>query len=545
MLLCGFLRAPFAQQTAGAAGTRPSLRPLGLECGEIKQSSGEAAARTGRHVCEPTRAFENGGDAALALSLRAQRSNPEFVPGDSVDCFVAEAPRNDEAERACARLHLLAPDAPQRPREDTLLGRDEAARLNFLSEWGIVIPYTYLESKRMTMNATIESTPGPDTLSQRLTVVLAAACGMVAANIYYAQPLIAPISAALGLSHAAAGLIVTMTQIGYGTGLLLIVPLGDLVENRALICAVIMLGAAALLAAAFATHALPFLLAALFIGVGSVAVQIIIPYAAHLAPEAIRGRVVGNVSTGLMLGIMLARPVSSFITAALSWHAVFFCSAALMIVLAAVLWMTLPKRRPLARMHYGELLLSMPQLVRATPLLRRRALYQASLFGAFTLFWTVAPLQLAGEFGFTQRGIALFALAGVAGVFAAPIAGRLADSGHSRIATLVAMLLAAAGFLATYIGVPGSMLNLACLVVAAIAIDIGVQGNVVLGFRAIFALGHEHRSRLNGLYMATFFAAGAAGSGVGAFAFAQGGWMLASAIGLALPVAGLLYAATE
>jgi predicted MFS family arabinose efflux permease len=157
----------------------------------------------------------------------------------------------------------------------------------------------------MTMNATIETAPEPDAISQRLTLVLAAACGMVAANIYYAQPLIAPISAALGLSDAAGGLIVTMTQIGYGTGLLLIVPLGDLVENRLLICSVIALGAASLLAAAFATHALPFLIAALFVGLGSVAVQIIIPYAAHLAPEASRGRVVGNVSTGLMLGIML------------------------------------------------------------------------------------------------------------------------------------------------------------------------------------------------------------------------------------------------
>lgn len=397
----------------------------------------------------------------------------------------------------------------------------------------------------MTMNATIEIAPETDAVPQRLTFVLAAACGMVAANIYYAQPLIAPISAVLGLSHAAAGLIVTMTQIGYGTGLLFIVPLGDLVENRMLICTVITLGAAALLAAGFATHALPFLIAALFIGLGSVAVQIIIPYAAHLAPEAIRGRVVGNVSTGLMLGIMLARPASSFVTAASSWRAVFFCSAALMIALTIVLRVTLPTRKPAARMHYGALLLSMPHLVRTTPLLRRRALYQAGLFGAFTLFWTVVPLQLASQFDFTQRGIALFALAGVSGVFAAPIAGRLADRGHSRIATLAAMLFVAVGFLVTHLGAAGSMLNLACLVAAAIAIDFGVQGNVVLGFRAIFGLGHEHRSRLNGLYMATFFAAGAAGSALGTWAFAQGGWTLASAIGLALPVAGLIYAATE
>lgn len=397
----------------------------------------------------------------------------------------------------------------------------------------------------MTMNATIDTAPEPAAVSRRLTFVLAAACGMIAANLYYAQPLIAPISADLGLSHAAAGLIVTMTQIGYGTGLLFIVPLGDLVENRTLICSIIALGAAALLAAAFATHALPFLIAALFVGLGSVAVQVIMPYSAHLAPEAIRGRVVGNVSTGLMMGIMLARPVSSFVTAASSWHVMFFASAALMIALAVVLWMTLPPRKPVARMHYGTLLLSMPDLVRTTPLLRRRALYQASLFSCFTLFWTVAPLQLAREFGFTQRGIALFALAGVAGVFSAPIAGRLADRGHSRMATFAAMLLAIFGFLVTYVGAAGSMLNLACLLAAAIAIDLGAQGNVVLGFRAIFLLGPEHRSRLNGLYMATFFAAGAAGSAVGAWAFAQGGWTLASAIGLALPVAGLLYALTE
>jgi predicted MFS family arabinose efflux permease len=216
-----------------------------------------------------------------------------------------------------------------------------------------------------------------------------------------------------------------------------------------------------------------------------------------------------------------------------------------MIVLAIVLRLTLPKRKPVARMHYGALLLSMPHLVRTMPLLRRRALYQAGLFGAFTLFWTVVPLQLASQFGFTQRGIALFALAGVSGVFAAPIAGRLADRGHSRVATIAAMLFVALGFLVTHVGAAGSMLNLAGLVAAAIAIDFGVQGNVIVGFRAIFVLGHENRSRLNGLYMATFFAAGAAGSAIGTWAFAQGGWTLASAIGLALPVASLIYATTE
>ncbi|MGO4716939.1 MFS transporter [Bradyrhizobium sp. 2TAF24] len=396
--------------------------------------------------------------------------------------------------------------------------------------------------------AAMTDTPAPrhEAITPGLTFLLALACGLVAANIYYAQPLIEPISTELGLPLAVAGLIVTMTQIGYVTGLLLLVPLGDLIENRRLICTVIGVGALALVAAACSTRPLPFLAAALFTGLGSVAVQIMIPYAAHLAPEATRGRVVGNVSTGLMIGIMLARPVSSAITAASSWHVVFAASAAVMVVLALVLHRALPRRAPVARLHYGQLLLSMGHLMRTTPVLRRRALYQAALFGAFSLFWTVIPLLLASPaFGLSQRGIALFALVGVSGVIAAPLAGRIADRGYGKIATMVAMLAVALAFLITHIAEQGSALALALLVVAAILVDFGVQGNVVIGFRAIFVLGPEFRSRLNGLYMATFFAAGALGSAVGGWAFVHGGWALASWIGLALPAAALLYLATE
>jgi predicted MFS family arabinose efflux permease len=301
-----------------------------------------------------------------------------------------------------------------------------------------------------------------------------------------------------------------------GLGLLLIVPLGDLVENRNLVLCVIGVAALALFGAALSTQPLPFLFAALLIGLGSVAVQILIPYAAHLAPEAARGRVVGDVTTGLMIGIMLARPASSFIASISSWHVVYVFSGTVMVVLAIVLFCALP------------------------------ALYQAFLFGAFSLFWTTIPLLLAGpEFHMSQRGIALFALAGVAGAVAAPIAGRLADRGWSRAATGAAMLISALAFVLTLVGEAGSTTSLVLLVAAAILLDFGVQGNVVLGYRALFMLGAEYRSRLNGLYMATFFLAGAAGSGVGAWAFARGGWELASCIGLALPVVALIYFANE
>lgn len=379
-----------------------------------------------------------------------------------------------------------------------------------------------------------------------MTLLLAFACGLIAANLYYAQPLAGPIGATLGLSLGATGLIVTLTQIGYGIGLLLVVPLGDLVETRRLVLTLIGFAILALLGAALSMHPLPFFASTLGIGVASVAVQVLVPYAAHLAPEAVRGKTVGNVMSGLMLGIMLARPVSSFIAQVASWHAVFLISSAAMGLLTLMLSQALPTRKPAATLSYKKLLASMAHLARTTPVLQRRSLYQACLFAAFSLFWTTAPLLLAGpEFQLSQGGIALFALAGVAGAVASPIAGRLADKGWTRQATVFAMLAVAAAFLLTRVGPYGSDLSLCLLVVAGIVLDFGVTTNLVLGQRAIFVLGAEYRSRLNGLYMATFFAGGAIGSALGGLAFAHGGWVLASWLGFSLPVASLLYFATE
>lgn len=379
-----------------------------------------------------------------------------------------------------------------------------------------------------------------------MTLLLAFACGLIAANIYYAQPLAGPIGVALGISPGATGLIVTLTQIGYGLGLLFVVPLGDLIETRRLVLTLIGLATLALLGAGVSTHPFPFFVAALGIGLASVAVQVLVPYAAHLAPEAIRGKVVGNVMSGLMLGIMLARPVSSLIAQIASWHAVFFVSAGAMVLLAMVLGMALPPRKPVSTLSYGRLLASMAHLARTTPVLQRRALYQACLFAAFSLFWTTVPLLLAGpRFGLSQGGIAMFALAGAAGAIASPIAGRMADKGWTRPATALATLAVACAFLVTHFGSNGSPSALGALVVAGILLDFGVTTNLVLGQRAIFVLGAEYRSRLNGLYMATFFAGGAIGSALGALAFTHGGWALASWLGFALPIAALLYFMTE
>jgi len=379
-------------------------------------------------------------------------------------------------------------------------------------------------------------------LSRSLVLLMALACGVVVANIYYAQPLVGLIGPAVGLSPETASLVVTLTQVGYGAGLILLVPLGDLLENRRLVVVTLCSTVAALLVAAVAPTASLFLAASFLIGVTSVAVQMLVPLAAHMAPEASRGQVVGNVMSGLLLGILLARPVSSLIADSLGWRAVFGLSAVAMVGFAVLMRRVLPQRRPTGRSSYGALLGSLGRLLVRTPVLQRRTVYQTMMFAAFSLYWTSVPLLLAGApFHLSQRGIALFALSGAAGALVAPIAGRIADRGWTRPATGFALAMAALSFFVARAG-EGSI---ALLVLAGLLLDMGVQMNMVLGQRAIYSLGAETRSRMNAIYMAIFFLGGAAGSALAGYAFAVGGWEPVTWIGFAFPAVGLLFYLTE
>jgi len=399
----------------------------------------------------------------------------------------------------------------------------------------------------MTISVPLDKAPSPALhMPAWLTILLAAACGMIAANLFYAQPLIGMISTSLGMSPQIAGLIVTVTQLGFAAGLIFLVPLADLVENRNLTVGMLALMVLALVAASVTTMAKGFLAAMFFIGMGTVAAQILIPYASLMAPDAVRGRTVGNVMSGLMLGIMLSRPLSSLLASTGSWHAVFAVSAIAMSILAIALRFVLPVRKPHGKITYFGLLASMWTLMRSTPILQRRAIYQSFQFAAFTLFWTVTPLVLTGpQFHLSQVGVALFALAGVAGAIAAPIAGRMADRGLSKPATAMGMLAVGVAFLITHIAPAGSTLALGLLVVAAITLDFGITTTLVTGQRAIFTLGAEIRGRVNALYMTTWYLAGAIASATGAWAYSQGGWDLTSWIGFSLPIGALACFATE
>ncbi|ENA28328.1 hypothetical protein HMPREF1487_08904 [Pseudomonas sp. HPB0071] len=384
----------------------------------------------------------------------------------------------------------------------------------------------------------IEHEYSTTTLSKGLVLLFAFCCAAIVANLYYSQPIIDLIAPAVGLSEHDASLIVSLTQIGYALGLLLLVPLADLLENRRLMVITVLASAVMLMAAGLSTQPSVFLVVSLLIGVSSVAVQILIPLAAHLAPEQSRGRIVGTIMSGLLLGILLARPASSLIADHFGWRTVFFTSALIMLAIAGVVLKVVPTRQPSHQAHYGQLLLSLVHLFTRESVLRQRSLYQGLMFAAFSLFWTAAPLELIRHYGLSQTQIAVFALVGAVGAVSAPIAGRLADAGHTHRASAVAMLLAALSFLPALVHSPYGVVSLA---ITGILLDFAVQMNMVLGQRAVYMLDAKSRARLNGLYMTSIFIGGAMGSAIASTVYERGGWSAIVLVGSSLPLLALLF----
>jgi len=342
----------------------------------------------------------------------------------------------------------------------------------------------------------------------------------------------------LGVAAAMAGSLTSVTQIGYGAGLFLLVCLSDLVEHRRLVLIQLLCTAAALLAVAVSRTASLYYVAAFLVGLFTTGAQVLLPYIAQLVPEARRGRVVGTVMAGLLTGLMLARPAALFVSAGLGWRAVFVMAAGVMLVLAAVLARLMPRQQPAGGLGYGQLLLSSLRVLRDLPQVRRRAFYQALMFGGFSLFWTAAPLALAARFGLHERGIAVFALAGAGGALVAPLAGHLADAGWTRACTVGAMAVLGLSFLGSLWLVAAGML--AAFAAVAVLVDAAVQMNHVVSQRVIYTTAAPIRGRVNAIYMTVTFAGGAAGSMLGALTYHQGGWTATALTGAAIGAASLL-----
>ena len=376
-------------------------------------------------------------------------------------------------------------------------------------------------------------------LSRLMVLLLAMSCGIIVANLYYTQPLLGVIGPDLHMGAQAVSLIVSLTQIGYAVGLLFLVPLGDLVENRKLVVVTVLIAIPPLLLGGVAWNSQVMLIVAFLTGLTSVAAQMLPPLAAHLTPAATRGRVVGNIISGLVFGILLSRPVASVITAYGSWRLVFFLSAGLMALLALLLSRKLPYRQPEAGQPYFTLLATLFGLPFRFPPLRQRVACQVACFCGFSMFWTGVPLVLMHQFGFSQLGIAVFALVGAAGALSAPVAGRLADRGHSRITTLACLLAVGGAFVIAWVGM--AIHSVLVLALAGVVLDAATQTNLVIGQRTLYMLAPELRSRMNGMFMALFFLGGAVGSAITGPVLAHGGWQELCWIGISLPLLALVY----
>jgi predicted MFS family arabinose efflux permease len=379
-------------------------------------------------------------------------------------------------------------------------------------------------------------------LSRRLVLLLAVACGAAVANLYYAQPLLGVIASGLHVSASTTALLITASQIGYAGGLILIVPLGDLVNRRRLVPGMLVVTTLGLAAAALAPSLAALAVAVAIVGTTSVVAQVLVPFASSLAGEDERGRVVGMVMSGLLIGILLARTFSGIVAQLGGWRLVYGLAAAGMLALSVALHRALPDVAPVPGPPYGRLLRSIGTLFAHEPLLRRRMLYGALGMAGFTVVWTSLALLLSRPpFSYGEAVIGLFGLAGLAGAIAAQVAGRAADGGGGRRATgcFLVAILAGWGLLAL------GRTSVVGLIAGLVVLDLGVQGQHILNQTLIYALHPGARSRLTTAYMSGNFVAGALASAATVWAWEQGGWYAVCGLGATLAAIGLVAWTTE
>ena len=379
-------------------------------------------------------------------------------------------------------------------------------------------------------------------IDHSLVILLAVATGVAVASNYYVQPLLPTIRQTFHAGAGAVGLIVTASQIGYAAGLLLLLPLGDLLERRRLVVALSLVTALGLAGAAVAPSLGLLYVAAVVIGATSVVGQILVAFSASLASDNERGRVVGTVMSGLFIGILLARTAAGFLGAALGWRAVYYVAGGVALVLAAVLRRALPPYREDVNLSYPGVLASVVTIFREQPVLRRRALYGSLAFAAFSVLWTsLAFLLAAPPYGYGSATIGLFGLVGVAGALMASIAGRLADRGLQVVMTVATSAAILISFVLLWVGES----QLVVLLIAIVLLDLGCQGLHITNQSEIYRLLPQARSRVNAGYMTSYFVGGTIGSVGSALCYAAFGWHAVCALGAAFGAVALALATGE
>ncbi|WP_303312566.1 MFS transporter [Hymenobacter sp. BT730] len=379
--------------------------------------------------------------------------------------------------------------------------------------------------------------PSHPPLAPALVWLMAITCGLVVANIYYNQPLLAEIGKTFGLSDSRVSLVATITQVGYTLGLLFVVPLGDKRERKSLILALLLCAAVCLAGAAFAPTFALLVAASLLIGIFSSVPQLLVPMAASLASNEERGRVVGKVMSGLLIGILVSRTISGYVGAHFGWRTMFWVGAGVMVVLTGILARMLPRNQPTFTGSYASLLSSLGTLTRDLPTLRRSALVGLCMFAGFSAFWTTLVFFLeSSTYNYHSDVAGLFGLIGASGALASPLAGRSADRKGADFALNIGILLSLGSFVLLLFG----GYYLLGLILAVVILDVGQQMTHISNQSRIFSLLPEARSRLNTVYMTAAFIGASLGSWLGGQAWAHFHWPGVCAVGLAFGVAGYL-----
>ncbi|MCK7041189.1 MFS transporter [Enterobacter roggenkampii] len=374
-------------------------------------------------------------------------------------------------------------------------------------------------------------------LSPALILLMSVATGLAVASNYYAQPLLDTIARAFNLSASYAGFIVTAAQLGYAAGLLFLVPLGDMFERRMLIVSMTLLAAGGMLITASSQSLTMMIIGTALTGLFSVVAQILVPLAATLASPEKRGKVVGTIMSGLLLGILLARTVAGLLASLGGWRTVYWVASVLMVVMALALWRGLPKVKQENHLNYPQLLASVFSLFTQDKLLRTRALLGCFTFANFSILWTsMAFLLAAPPFNYSEGVIGLFGLAGAAGALGARPAGGLADKGKSHLTTSAGLVLLLLSWAAIWYG----HVSVLALIVGILVLDLTVQGVHITNQTVIYRVKPEARNRLTAGYMTSYFIGGAAGSLISASAWQHAGWSGVCAIGAIVATINLL-----
>ncbi|HGF6560105.1 MFS transporter [Providencia sp. PROV188] len=359
-------------------------------------------------------------------------------------------------------------------------------------------------------------------LTTGLTLLMAIATGLVVASNYYAQPLLDTIALQFNLTTNMAGFIVTAAQLGYAVGLLFLVPLGDLFERKKLIIVMTTLSASGLLITALSDNIWQILLGTALTGLFSVVAQVLVPMAASIAKPHQRGKAVGTIMSGLLLGILLARTISGGVAMIGGWRAIYWVAFGLMMFLILILALKLPRYHQKTDLNYFQLIGSIGRLFFTTPVLATRALLGALTFANFALLWTAMAFLLASPpFNYSEGTIGLFGLVGAAGALMATQAGRLVDKGKGKLVTTLGLIL----LLLSWIPIGLAKYSLIAFIIGILVLDLAIQGVHVTNQSTLYRIMPEARNRLTAGYMTSYFIGGALGSLLSGYAYEHAGWM--------------------